>query len=117
MITIKPASISFHLNLKEETRKINIRLKDKIFPNDTNPKYLGMTLDRQFTKRKHLEGCTNKLPKKLHLKNTYKHNTKSFPYCLENIYRGTLFQLCSCILYFSVETTNEITDGIQLNRI
>ena len=64
MNTIKTISTAFHLNNKEAHRKINIKIGDKTLPYDPTPKYLGVTLDRQLTYKKHLEGTARKIGKR-----------------------------------------------------
>ena len=62
--TTKSVSTAFHLNNKEANRTLRIDVKGNILPADKNPKYLGVTLDRQLTYHKHLEGCANKINKR-----------------------------------------------------
>ena len=61
MNTTKSVSASFHLNNKEARKELNIFVEHTKLPADHNPKYLGVTLDRQLNYRKHLEGCANKI--------------------------------------------------------
>ena len=41
-----------------------MKIGETILPSEQNPKYLGVTLDRQLSYRKHLEGCANKIGKR-----------------------------------------------------
>ena len=61
MNATKSVSTTFHLNNHEATRTLNIKAGEVTLPTDRNPKYLGVTLDRQLSYRKHLEGSANKL--------------------------------------------------------
>jgi len=45
----------FHLNKKEAKRELNINFNNETLPFCSEPKYLGVTLDRSLTHRRHLE--------------------------------------------------------------
>ena len=64
MNTTKSVSASFHLNNKEAKKELLITVDNITLPTDHNPKYLGVTLDRQLNYRKHIEGCANKIAKR-----------------------------------------------------
>ena len=64
MNTTKTVSTAFHLNNREAQRKLEIQIDGATLPTDQNPKYLGVTLDRQLTYRKHLEGTARKIGKR-----------------------------------------------------
>lgn len=52
---------AFHLNHRISTQELNITFCGKRLRNNPNPKYLGVTLDRSLTYRKHLENTAGKL--------------------------------------------------------
>ena len=64
MNTTKTVSTAFHLNNRESQRTLEIQIDGTTLPYDPNPKYLGVTLDRQLTYRKHLEGTARKIGKR-----------------------------------------------------
>ena len=64
MNTTKSVSTIFHLNNHEANKKLNVAIDGHILPTDINPKYLGVTLDRSLTYKKHLEGTANKIAKR-----------------------------------------------------
>ena len=53
-------SAVFHLNNKETKRKLKVIFNNKTLPFCSEPKYLGVTLDRSLTYRRHLESLRNK---------------------------------------------------------
>ena len=57
----KTVSTAFYLNNKEAKRELKVNFNNETLPFCSEPKYLGVTLDRSFTYRRHLES----LPKKL----------------------------------------------------
>ena len=64
MNTVKSVSTTFHLNNKQATKTLNIVVEGHTLPVDNNPKYLGDTLDRKLSYKKHLEGTANKIAKR-----------------------------------------------------
>ena len=64
MNTTKTVSTVFHLDNKQANRTLKIQVEEKILPHDKNPKYLGVTLDRALTYKKHLEDSSNKIGKR-----------------------------------------------------
>ena len=57
----KTVSTAFYLNNKEAKRELKVNFNNETLPFCSEPIYLGVTLDRSFTYRRHLES----LPKKL----------------------------------------------------
>ena len=55
LCTTKTASAAFHLNNKEANRELKVNLNNEILLFCSEPKYLGVTLDRSPTYRRHLE--------------------------------------------------------------
>ena len=51
----------FHLNNKGAERKLKVNFDNEILPLCSEPKYLGVTLDRSLTYRRHLESLRKKL--------------------------------------------------------
>lgn len=64
MNTTKTVTTAFHLNNKESKRTLKIEIDGETLPADQYPKYLGVTLDRQLTYKKHLEGTASKIGKR-----------------------------------------------------
>jgi len=58
--TTKTMSAAFHLN-KEAKRETKIKYNNETLPFCSDPKYLGVTLDRSLTYRRHLESPHKKL--------------------------------------------------------
>jgi len=58
---IKSVSAAFHLNRKEAKRELKVNFNNKTLPFCSEPKYLGVTLDRSLTYRRHLESLRKKL--------------------------------------------------------
>jgi len=56
--TVSPV---FHLNNKEAKRELNVNFNNETLPFCSDPKYLGVTLDRSLTYRRHLEPLRKKL--------------------------------------------------------
>ena len=61
MNTTKTISTTFHLNNHEAEKTLKIQAGNKTLPTDKNPKYLGVTLDRCLTYKKHLEDSAKKI--------------------------------------------------------
>ena len=59
--TTKTVSAAFHLNNKEAKRELKVNLNNETLPFCSEPKYLGATLDRSLTYRRHLESLRKKL--------------------------------------------------------
>jgi len=53
--TRKIVSAACHLNNKEAKCELNVNHKNETLPFCSEPKYLGVTLDRSLTYRRHLE--------------------------------------------------------------
>jgi len=47
--------VVFHLNNKEAKRELKVKRNNKTLPFCSKSKYLGVTLDRSLTYRRHLE--------------------------------------------------------------
>ena len=60
-------SAVFHLNNKEAKRELKVNLNNKTLPFCSEPKYLGVTLDRSLTCRRHLESLRKKLTSRVAL--------------------------------------------------
>jgi len=59
--TTKKVSAVFHLNNKEAKRELKVNFNNKTLPFCSEPKYLGVTLDRSLTYRRHLlHGASNR---------------------------------------------------------
>ena len=56
----KAVSSVFHLTNKEAKRELSVELNGKLLPFPNTPKYLGITLDRSLTYRRHLESLRKK---------------------------------------------------------
>jgi len=59
--TTKTVSAIFHLNNKEAKRELKVTLNNKALPFCSEPKYLGVTLDRSLTYGRHRESLRIKL--------------------------------------------------------
>jgi len=57
----KTVSAAFHLNNREAKRELNVNIDGKPLSFCPEPKYLGVTLDRSLTYRRHLESLRKKL--------------------------------------------------------
>ena len=53
--TTKTVSAAFYLNNKEAKPERNVNFNNKTLPFCSEPKYLGVTLERSLTYRRHLE--------------------------------------------------------------
>jgi len=65
--TTKTVSAAFHFNSKEAKRERKVNLNNETLPFFSDPKYLGVTLDRSLTYRRHLESLRKKLPSRVAL--------------------------------------------------
>ena len=63
----KNVSAAFHLKNKEAKRELKVNYNNEILPFCSDPKYLGVTLDRSFTYRWHLESLRKKLTSRVTL--------------------------------------------------
>ena len=59
--TTKTVLAAFHLNKKEAKRELKVKYNNETLPFWSEPKYLGVTLDRSFTYRRHRESLRKKL--------------------------------------------------------
>ena len=53
--TTKTVPAVFHLNIKEARLELKVNFNNETLPFCSEPKYLGVTLDRSLTCRRHLE--------------------------------------------------------------
>ena len=65
--TTKTVSTAFHLNNKEAKRELKVKHNNEILRFCSEPKYLGVTLDRSLTYRRHLESLRKKLTSRVAL--------------------------------------------------
>ena len=65
--TTKMVSAVFHLNNKEPKREMKVNQNNETLPFCSEPKYLGVTLDRSLTYRRHLESLRKKLTSRVTL--------------------------------------------------
>ena len=65
--TTKTVSAAFHLNNKEAKCELKVTLNNETLPFCSEPKYLGVTLDRSLTYRRHLESLRKKLTSRVAL--------------------------------------------------
>jgi len=63
--TTKTVSEVFHLNNKEAKRELKVKFNKETFCSE--PKYLGVTLDRSLTYRRHLESLRKKITSRVAL--------------------------------------------------
>jgi len=61
LCTTKKVSAVFHLNSKETKRELKVNFNNETLPFCSESKYLGVTLDRSLTYRRHLESLCKKL--------------------------------------------------------
>jgi len=54
-------SAVFHTNIKDTKRELKVNFNNETLPFCPEPKYLGVTLDRSLTYRRHLESLRKKL--------------------------------------------------------
>jgi len=59
--TTKTVSSAFYHNNKEAERELKVNFNNETLPFCSEPKYLGVTLDRSLTYRRHLESLRKKL--------------------------------------------------------
>ena len=59
--TTQTVSAVFNLSNQEAKRELKVSLNNETLPFCSEPKYLGVTLDRSFTYRRHLESLRKKL--------------------------------------------------------
>jgi len=59
--TTKMVSAVFHLNNKDVKRELKVNHNNETLPFCSEPEYLGVTLDRSLTYRRHLESLRKKL--------------------------------------------------------
>jgi len=65
--TTKTVSAAFHLNNKEAKRELKVNFNNETLPFCSEPKYLGVTLDRSLTYHRHLESLRKKLTSRVAL--------------------------------------------------
>ena len=65
--TTKTVSAVFHLNNKKAKRELKVNFNNETLPFCSEPKYLGVTLDRSLTYRCHLESLRKKLTSRVAL--------------------------------------------------
>ena len=65
--TTKTVSAAFHLNNKEAKREQKVNINNETLLFCSEPKYLGVTLDRSITYRRHLESLRKKLTSRVAL--------------------------------------------------
>ena len=59
--TAKTTTTAFHLNNRDIHRQLDVVVNGAPLPNNNNPVYLGVTLDRSLTYKKHLESLQSKV--------------------------------------------------------
>jgi len=65
--TTKTVWAAFHLNDKEAKRELKVKYNNEVLLICSEPKYLGVTLDRTLTYRRHLESLRKKLTSRIAL--------------------------------------------------
>jgi len=65
--TTKTVSAVFHLNNNEAQRELKVNFNNETLPFCSEPKYLGVTLDRSLTYGRHLESLRKKLTSRVAL--------------------------------------------------
>ena len=65
--TTKTVSAVFHPNNKEAKRELKVNFNNETLPFCSESKYLGVTLDRSLTYRRHLESLCKKLTSRVAL--------------------------------------------------
>ena len=61
LTTAKTTTTAFHLNNRDTHRQFDVVVNGARLPNNNNPVYLGVTLDRSLTYKKHLESLQCKV--------------------------------------------------------
>ena len=59
--TAKTTTTAFHLNNRDTHRQLDVVVNGAPLPNNNNPVYLGVTLDRSLTYKRHLENLQSKV--------------------------------------------------------
>ena len=59
--TAKTTTTAFHLNNRDTHRQLDVVVNGAPLPNNNNPVYLGVTLDRSLTYKKHLKSLQSKV--------------------------------------------------------
>ena len=59
--TAKTTTTAFHLNNRDTHRQLDVVVNGAPLPNNNNPVYLGVTLDRSLTYKRHLESLQSKV--------------------------------------------------------
>ena len=59
--TAKTTATAFHLNNRDTHRQLGVVVNGAPLPNNNNPVYLGVTLDRSLTYKRHLESLQSKV--------------------------------------------------------
>ena len=59
--TAKTTATAFHLNNRDTLRQLEISINGTTLPNNSNPVYLGVTLDRSLTYKRHIEHLRGKI--------------------------------------------------------
>ena len=65
--TTKTVSAVFHLNNKEVKRELKVNFNNESLPFCSKPKYVGVTLDRSLTYRRHLQSLRKELTSRVAL--------------------------------------------------
>ena len=65
--TTKTVSAAFHLNNKEAKRELKVNFNYESLPFCSEPKYLGVTLDRSLTYRRHFQSLRKELTSRVAL--------------------------------------------------
>ena len=63
----KTVATMFHMSTNFHDKELEVRVGDRTLKHATNPKYLGLVLDRGLNYRKHVEAMTRKVNKRVHL--------------------------------------------------
>ena len=67
LITTKTVSVAIHLDKKEAEQELKVNFNNKTLPFCSEPKYLGVTLDRSITCHRRLESLRKKLTSRIAL--------------------------------------------------
>jgi len=108
----KLASIVFHLNNREVSKKLNLVVSGNTIPTENAPKYLGIKLDRTLTFKQHLEEVKDKLKTR---NNVISKLTGTSWGCRANVLRisSSVAEYCALVWARSAHTKNV---DAQLNR-